>query len=71
MKALFLSALFCSAILLSSCESTKDSGGNQEAKRRAALEQQKQQAAVDEGQANLYHAQQARLNRDGNPTRDY
>jgi hypothetical protein len=69
MKPLLFATLFSSAIVLSGCESTEVSGGNQEAKRRAAIERQKQQAPVDESAANLYNAQQDRINRDGNPAR--
>jgi hypothetical protein len=63
----------CVAPLLVSCESTdvgahRAASGNQEAKRIAALEQERQQAAeVDEAQRNLWNAQHDILTRDGNP----
>ena len=60
-----------SAALLFSCETTDISGGNQEAKRRAEIERQKHQQPVDESQANLWDAQNDRLNRDSNPLRAY
>jgi len=42
--------------------------GNQETKRLAALQQEKQESAqMDEADQNLWAAQQARLNRDSNP----
>jgi hypothetical protein len=55
-----------------SCESTETaSRRNQERKRLAALQQQRQQAQPDEGQQNLWSAQQNTMNRDGNPMRGY
>jgi len=71
MEPKFFALLGCVA-LLSSCETTNTSGkGNQEAKRLAAIERQKQQAPMDEGHTNLWRAQQNRLDRDGNPSREY
>jgi len=71
MKAISLVVLFGCGIWFTACESTQtsQSGGNQEAKRRAAMAQQKQQPVPDEGHANLLEAQQDLLNRDGNPMR--
>jgi len=66
----FIGPIVCAAFLIS-CESTQTAGqGNQEAKRLAALQQQEQESAqMDEGDQNLWNAQQDRLNRDYNPTR--
>ena len=51
-----------------SCETTETAGtGNQEAKRLAALQQQRQEEQPDEATQNLWNAQQDRLNRDSNP----
>ena len=71
MKAkLFLSLLGC-AVLFVGCETTDTAqGGNQEAKRRAAMEKQKQQQH-DEADANLWSAQRSLIDRDGNPGRAY
>jgi len=67
----FLTLLGC-AVLLVGCETTDTAqGGNQEAKRRAAMEQQKQQSSLDEAQTNLRDAQNDLINRDGNPMRSY
>ncbi len=68
-----LALIACGAPLLVSCESTDVAGrrgaaGNQEAKRVAAIEQERQQAAeTDETQRNLWNAQHDILTRDGNP----
>ena len=61
--------MVCAAFFVS-CESTQTAGqGNQEQKRLAALQQQEQESAqMDEGDQNLWAAQQNRLNRDYNPT---
>jgi hypothetical protein len=72
MKARSFMALLGCAALLIGCETTDTAqGGNQEAKRRAAMEKQKQQEPLDEANANLWSAQQNRLERDGNPSRSY
>ena len=71
MKPNLLVTLFSFAVILAGCETTETSGGNQEAKRRAAIEQRKQQVPADEAQANLWSAQQDALNRDGNPMRGH
>lgn len=71
MKARSFLALIGCALLFVGCETTNTAGGNQEAKRRAALEKQKQQQPIDEGQANLWDAHNNRLDRDGNPLRSY
>ncbi len=70
----FIGLILCAAFL-TSCESTQTAGpgqGNQEQKRLAALQQQEQEAAqMDEADQNLWAAQQARLNRDSNPSIRY
>ncbi|HJT79577.1 MAG TPA: hypothetical protein VJ719_00145 [Chthoniobacterales bacterium] len=71
MKSFLLITLSWSAVFLTGCETTETAGGNQEAKRRAAIEQRRQQVPPDEAQANLWNAQQDRLNRDGNPSREF
>jgi len=72
MKARSFVALLGCAVLLVGCETTDTAqGGNQEAKRRAAMEQQKQQSSLDEAQTNLKDAQNDLINRDGNPMRSY
>lgn len=70
MKAISLAALLGCAVSLVACETSDKAGGNQEAKRRAAIERHREQA-VDEADANLWNAQENRLNRDSNPTRAY
>ncbi len=69
MKSLQLIGLIICGATLMSCETTQTVGqGNQEAKRLAALQQQQQESAqMDEGEQNLWNAQQDRLNRDYNP----
>ena len=71
MKSFLLITLLGSAVVLTGCETTETSGGNQEAKRRAAIERQRQQVPLDEAQANLWNAHQDTVNRDGNPLRAY
>ena len=71
MKPILLAALLWSALSLTGCETTEASGGNQEAKQRAAIERRKQQVPPDESQANLWNAHQDHVNRDGNPSRGY
>ena len=71
---LFTSLLFpIAAVILAGCETTNVSGpgGNQEAKRMAAIERLKQQPPIDEAKANLWSAQEQFLDRDGNPLRAY
>jgi len=65
-----LAVLFSCAVLVTACETTDKTGGNQEAKRRAALERHRQQA-VDQSEANLRNAQENLLNRDSNPNAAY
>lgn len=57
--------------LIAGCETTTVSGpkDNLEAKRMAAIEQQKQQQHPDEGTTNLWNAQERLIDRDGNPMR--
>lgn len=65
----FLGLIACLA-LFAGCASNETSGGRQEAKRREAMEKQKQQEAqTDEGQRNLYNAHQDMINRDSNAVR--
>jgi hypothetical protein len=72
MKRLQLLSLIACLTFFASCESTETTGrGNQESKRLAALQQQRQNPPSDEAQQNLWSAQQDILNRDGNPTRGY
>lgn len=68
MKLLRNLGLVLSLALLAGCESTDTAnGGNQEAKRRAALQQEQQVQQPDETQRNLWNTQQDRMNRDGTP----
>lgn len=70
MKHLQLFTLIVCLAALVGCESTQTAGeGNQEAKRRAAIAKAQQNEQPDESQRNLYNAQQAVINRDGNPAR--
>jgi hypothetical protein len=73
MKELQLIGLIVCATFLASCETTQQTGaGNAEAKRLAALQaRQQQEQNMDESEKNLWNAQQDRLNRDGNPNRNY
>ena len=72
MKHLQLIGLIACAAFFASCESTDTAGtGNQESKRLAAVQQQRQKEATDEAEQNLWSAQQNNLNRDGNPARRY
>ena len=71
---LFTSLLFpIAAVILAGCETTNVAGpgGNQEAKRMAAIERLKQQPPIDEAHANLWNAQQHFLDRDTNPVQGY
>jgi hypothetical protein len=71
MKHLQLIGLIGCAIFFVGCESTQTAGrGTQEAKRLAAVQQERQrQAQTDEAQQNLWNAQQDIINRDGNASR--
>ena len=70
MKNLFLIGLIACAMVFVSCETTDTAGrGNLEAKRLAALQQQRQQEQADEAQQNLWNAQKGFMNQDGNPMR--
>jgi hypothetical protein len=74
MKHLYLVALLACAVLFVSCQSTKTAGarGNQEAKRMAALEQERaEEEKTDEAQRNLWNAQHDILTRDGNAASHY
>ena len=72
----FMNLIACAA-LFAGCESTdmangSKQSGTQEAKRLAALrEERQQQAHQDEEQQNLWNAQGNVVNRDGNPNRAY
>ena len=71
MKRLQLLGLIVGMFLCVGCESTKSSGeGNQEEKRRAAIAQH-QNNQMDESERNLHNSQRDRINRDGNPSRNY
>jgi hypothetical protein len=73
MKVIALVTVIGCAVLLAGCETTDlaQSGGSQEAKRRAAIERQRQQSPPDEAHANLWGAQENVLDRDSNPLRAY
>jgi hypothetical protein len=71
MKLLLLAAGCGCLICLVGCETTGNGAGSQETKHRAAIEQQKQQPAVDEAEANLWNAHEDMVNRDSNPIRAY
>ena len=68
----FIGLIACVAVFVG-CESTETTagGGNQEAKRLAALRQQRHQEQPDEAAENLWIAQENVMNRDGNPARRY
>jgi hypothetical protein len=67
MKHLQFIGLIACALFFVSCESTETAGrGNQEVKRLAAIEQERQQEQTDEAQRNLWNAQHDILTRDGN-----
>lgn len=71
MKYLEFIGLIACATFFVSCETTNTAGnsngrGNQEAKRLAAIEQEKQEEQTDEAQRNLWNAQHDILTRDGN-----
>ena len=70
MKPVQLITLVACTLSFAGCESTgtTQGGGTQEAKRLAAVRQERQeQAQVNEAQSNLWHAQGNVVNRDGNP----
>ena len=73
MKASAWIGLIGCAVLLAGCETTDVSknGGNQEAKRRAALAKKNQESQPDEATANIWYAHDNQLNRDTNPLRAY
>jgi len=73
MKHLQIIGLMACVAFFVGCESTQTAGrGTQEAKRLAAVQQQRQrQAQMDEAQQNLWSAQANILNQDGNPARRY
>ena len=72
MKYLQLIGLIACAIFFGGCESTQTAGrGNQESKRLAALQRQRQHEQPDEAQQNLWNAQQDIMNQDGNASRRY
>ncbi len=63
--------IICIAFLVG-CESTETAGrGNQEQKRRAAIERQKEGPQPSEGERNLWNAQRDVLVRDSNPAIRY
>jgi hypothetical protein len=66
-----IAMIACLAFLVS-CETTSTTGeGTQEAKRLAAIQQQKAQPQLDEEQANLWSAQRDAMNQDGNAAARY
>jgi hypothetical protein len=69
MKYFQLIGLILGVAVFVGCETTQTAGqGNQERKRLAAIEQEKQAAAnTDEAEQNLWSAQEARMNRESNP----
>jgi hypothetical protein len=70
MKHLQLIGLIACLVFVIGCETTGTTGmGNQESKRLAALKEQEQQVQPDEGDQNLWNAQQDVLNRDPSPAR--
>jgi hypothetical protein len=72
MKPISLIGLSVCAAILVGCETTDVTGaGNQEAKRLAALQRQREKTQLDEAHANLWNAQENTLNRDSNPLRAY
>jgi hypothetical protein len=71
MKVLCLATMFGCIALSISCSSNEAAGGNQEAKRRAALARHQQEQPIDQSHANLLNAQDNRLDRDSNPMRSY
>jgi hypothetical protein len=72
MKLVRPAIVFLGSALLMGCETTPStSGGTQETKHRAALEQQRRQPPVDEARANLWGAHEDILDRDSNPLRAY
>ena len=72
MKRLQVIGLLACAVVLIGCETTTKTAemGNQERKHLAAVQEQ-QQARADEGEQNLWSAQQNRMNRDSNPAVRY
>ena len=72
----FIGLMACAAFFVG-CETTSTTGnpsgtGNQEAKRLAAIEQEKQhEQEMDEGQRNLWNAQHDIMTRDSNPATRY
>ena len=72
----FIGLIACAAFFVG-CETTDTAGnpsgrGNQEMKRLAAIEQEKQQEQeMDEGQRNLWNAQHDVMTRDSNPATRY
>ena len=77
MKHLHVISLVACAVLFVGCETTETASnrgrhiGNQEAIRIAALEQEKQDAQMDEAQRNLWNTQHDILTRDGNAASHY
>jgi hypothetical protein len=73
MKVILIGVAISFGVLIAGCETTgqSQSGGNQEAKRRAAIERQRQREPVDEAHANLWNAHNDTLDRDSNPLRAY
>ena len=68
----FIGLIACASFFIG-CTSTRTTGpGNQELKRMAALEKERQQSAeIDERQRNLWNAQHDIITRDGNASNHY
>ena len=72
MKYVAIVSLLACAGSLIGCETTQTAqGGNQEAKRMAALQRQRQEEQIAESDRNLWNTQRDILLRDGNPARNY
>jgi len=72
MRSVQILSVVLGFVFLVGCETTDVSGtGNQEAKRLAAIQQQRQKPPPEEAHANLWNAQENMLDRDSNPLRAY
>jgi hypothetical protein len=72
MRSVQILGVILGLMFLVACETTDATGtGNQEAKRRVAIERRRQQPPPDEAQSNLLKAQENVLDRDTNPLRAY
>ena len=72
MRSVQILSVFLGLVFLAGCETTDVTGTrNQEAKRLAALQRQREKTQLDEAHANLWNAQENALDRDSNPLRAY